>query len=1147
MRPYGNELHTERAAAARSAVSSIEGCTAANVINDDFINIQANRGSFSLLYLNPPYDFDAEHGREEYRFLKKLRPLLAPGGLLVWIIPERIIADSNVQRYMASWFRDMVAYRFVGDSYQIYKQIVVYGTHNAVSVKPDPTVMRAIRQLSELSENLPQHPTFDEPLYTLQKVSPASKFWFYGLAPSSEAVAAEIKDYGIQQSSAFKSLLSHESLVTLDPLVPMKVGHVASTIAAGHINNQTIETEDGGIVLIKGSVYNEPVTRVTQEVAGTKTKTKSITVFDPRSVITTVNENGEIQVLQNEKLGSFLSSNLATVTGKLRELYPPRYNFTLGKWAKYIRGVNPRRIPNTDRKGLLPAQKHSAVAICTQWETKREAILVGQLGTGKTIISIAAAYAMYNKNKTMDHFIVMCPPHLVLKWIREVGLTWPEAKATELDSITEVDRFFAEKGPIFGILKSTKASQGSGWEHNIWYNAPTRIARRTVKEPVNIISGSKKVRKLRKMRDGDAGFLKAQAQLLKIRVKCPTCSNIIIREGRKDKDANMLASLEDFTNKKTYCKNCNGALWQDTSNGTKPRFPLAAYINSHYKGKIDIAIVDEAHQYKGEGSDRGKSYAHIVMSSRKVLAMTGTIYGGKASTLFFLLFRLSQDFRKAWVDISNANHTRMMWREWSKTYGVMEETLSMTEDSSSKNSGNRRPNRNVREIAGSSPAMLPWLLNRSVFVSLADMGMALPNYQEIAVSVEMDNQMKQQYGILFERLSDELGKRLIKGDRSLLAKYLYALLYWPDSPWRPKIVKEEGKAAPLVAIPGTGQPLGVAPKEAKILELIQEELAADRKCLLMVAQSNTLDIQPQWKEFLAFNNISSEILREDPYKREAWIKKQEKRGTQVLISNPKKVETGLDILGYPTIIWMSPDFSIYTVMQASGRAFRLGQTKDCKVYHFAYAETLQDQALRLVIAKAAAAKRVNGDTIDSDDLADLDGLAADSIENALAKTIMENSSSRTLLNEIALEFEQAQKDIYEGRFAECVTLEEAEEIYKELTTENNPQAVKTLADFMAIANEEFKTEENYLDGSSIQNDEDPEFVIESEPEPEIFTPVASETVKIVDEEQQPEPAPIVTVEPVQTRLVFGKATIKVTGSRKRSKQEATKVVQLSLF
>jgi hypothetical protein len=72
--------------------------------------------------------------------------------------------------------------------------------------------------------------------------------------------------------------------------------------------------------------------------------------------------------------------------------------------------------------------------------------------------------------------------------------------------------------------------------------------------------------------------------------------------------------------------------------------------------------------------------------------------------------------------------------------------------------------------------------------------------------------------------------------------------------------------------------------------------------------------------------LKTAILRAPPNKREGWVEKQVKAGVDVIITHPRKVETGIDLLDFPTIIWMAIDYSVYTVLQASRRSWRIGQT-----------------------------------------------------------------------------------------------------------------------------------------------------------------------------------------------------------------------------
>jgi len=97
---------------------------------------------------------------------------------------------------------------------------------------------------------------------------------------------------------------------------------------------------------------------------------------------------------------------------------------------------------------------------------------------------------------------------------------------------------------------------------------------------------------------------------------------------------------------------------------------------------------------------------------------------------------------------------------------------------------------------------------------------------------------------------------------------------------------------------------------------------------------------------------------------------------QVLITHPKCVQTGLDLLAFPTLVFYQCEYSAYVVAQASRRSWRIGQRHAVHVHHVVYAASAQENALRLVARKRRAAKLVDGD-LDEDGLvaqAEMDGL-----------------------------------------------------------------------------------------------------------------------------------------------------------------------------
>ena len=100
------------------------------------------------------------------------------------------------------------------------------------------------------------------------------------------------------------------------------------------------------------------------------------------------------------------------------------------------------------------------------------------MGLGKTKLGAATL-------ELLDAYpaIVICPPHLVPKWIREIEETVPGAKAMELSrigknsddpgDINDVRRFLQlfEQSKLgqkaVAVIAHTSAKYGAGWEHAV--------------------------------------------------------------------------------------------------------------------------------------------------------------------------------------------------------------------------------------------------------------------------------------------------------------------------------------------------------------------------------------------------------------------------------------------------------------------------------------------------------------------------------------------------------------------------------------------------------------------------------------------------------------------------------------------------------
>jgi hypothetical protein len=105
----------------------------------------------------------------------------------------------------------------------------------------------------------------------------------------------------------------------------------------------------------------------------------------------------------------------------------------------------------------------------------------------------------------------------------------------------------------------------------------------------------------------------------------------------------------------------------------------------------------------------------------------------------------------------------------------------------------------------------------------------------------------------------------------------------------------------------------------------------------------------------------------------------------VLLTNPRLVQTGLDLIDFPSVVWAEVDYSVYVLRQASRRSWRIGQRHPVEVTFLVYADTLQADALGLVAAKTRASLMVEGE-LPEEGLAALDGDGGD-VHLALARRL----------------------------------------------------------------------------------------------------------------------------------------------------------------
>jgi len=218
-----------------------------------YFHSRISREAFHIMLLNPPYLHVMTEGgnntRSEKRFLVDSLSHLMYGGLLIYIIPYyRLTAD--ICRVLCDNFDDLSVWRFMGDEFKRFKQVVVLGLRckrqdgsdmvtalSSFALKPD--------KLSELAD-LPDN------RYPLPAI-PKKVELFKGAVFNVAELAEQLK-----KSTSFSRLFEKNKLDSIDkrPLLPLNLGQVGLIGGSGLING-LVECDTPHI--IKGRIVKENI------------------------------------------------------------------------------------------------------------------------------------------------------------------------------------------------------------------------------------------------------------------------------------------------------------------------------------------------------------------------------------------------------------------------------------------------------------------------------------------------------------------------------------------------------------------------------------------------------------------------------------------------------------------------------------------------------------------------------------------------------------------------------------------------------------------------------------------------------------------------------------------------------------------------
>jgi hypothetical protein len=420
------------------------------------------------------------------------------------------------------------------------------------------------------------------------------------------------------------------------------------------------------------------------------------------------------------------------------------------------------------------------------------------------------------------------------------------------------------------------------------------------------------------------------------------------------------------------------------------RWALADYIRRYLEGFFGLLIGDEVHHYKGKSTDQGKAFGHLVGATRLgALGLTGTLFGGKSTDLFWLLYRLNRKLRDHYGFSDE--------KRWAEHYGRLEKVtkIEVAEEDGSFSGTTRRYNR-VKELPGISPGIVRWVLPAITFLRLPDLGFPLPPLREEVVRLNMAGAQARQYDALYDELYGRMKEALKEGDNRLVSVWLTNVLCRPNAAFREEwVVQYRGTEKeeyvlddPLPPVVRPGEWLDgeadrlsadnssadegdqvielprLLPKEQWLVDYVRAEASQGRKCIVYLQQTGTRDIEPRYRTILQEAEIRATILPSSvtAKKREKWIQKRVDQ-MDVLICHPKLVETGLDLIEFATVIFAEMHYSLYTLWQGARRVYRLTQTRPVKIVYAVYRDTMEEAALALMGEKLKAAQQLYGDEV----------------------------------------------------------------------------------------------------------------------------------------------------------------------------------------
>ncbi|MEK5149087.1 DEAD/DEAH box helicase [Psychrobacillus sp. FSL K6-4615] len=674
---------------------------------------------------------------------------------------------------------------------------------------------------------------------------------------------------------------------------------------------------------------------------------------------------------------------------------------------------------NSYPRELFPVQGHTATAVSKRLLSQKSVIIQGEMSTGKTSIMTAIADGYHAMKGKKGYFAcLMCPPSLTSKWPDEIKELIPHANVHVIEKTEQliayhqawladgkrkptVPTYFIisfstmrndsrivpavnhryKKTTLQRINELTPYRNGyyctsCGKPHQTIEDITTEIDKDgyEIETPITHNMDATEFGDSRRLHNG----------VKPANAFCFHCGDSLwtksvlhrydsFKEWAKHEKRVMHSIHQE--NPRLYAQIQSEQEKHPTATGMPRRVAAIEYIRRKMKSFFDISIVDEVHLLKSGSTAQGNSLGALVQSSKKVVAGTGTLFGGKAEDIYYLLWRMfPHDMVKSGFKFSEVSR-------FNEEYGNVEETVvtSIGEDMEYSNTnsrgGNRRTSKKV--LPGISPFIFgKYMVHNVINVRLKDVW---PDPVELVdtptIFVPMSEDLEKHYRGMISSFEHEIDAR-DDGYKLYMQMTDYGIAYvdnpfqFPDATFK----TSDGDRELIWSATHLNEDCTL-PKEKKLQEIVAGEMEEGRKSIVYVRDTGSSvagrDLRPRLKQKLEEIGAKVCILDTSTTKtnaRSEWLKKKmEQEGYDVCIVSQELVKVGLDLLCTPTLIYYQFSWSLFTINQSARRAWRIGQSQECRLFYLAYSGTFQEKMAEIIAMKNRATAAINGE-VSSDGL-----------------------------------------------------------------------------------------------------------------------------------------------------------------------------------